>query len=61
VGQKKTTLYSLFLKRLYNYLYTIQGVFRLTFRLLMTLPAPHKAMRSIAGVGNVGEGGVGME
>jgi hypothetical protein len=26
----------------------------------MTLPAPYKAMRSIAGAGNVGEGGVGM-
>jgi hypothetical protein len=25
----------------------------------MTLPAPHKAMRSIAGAGNVGEAGVG--
>jgi hypothetical protein len=26
----------------------------------MTLPAPYKTMRSIAGAGNVDEGGVGM-
>jgi hypothetical protein len=38
----------------------VRVALRITFRLLMTFPAPHKAMRSIAGAGNVGEGGVGM-
>jgi hypothetical protein len=32
----------------------------ITFRLYLTLPAPYKAMRSIAGAGNAGEGAVGM-
>ena len=34
--------------------------FRITSRLYATLPTPYKATRRVAGVGNVGEGGVGM-
>jgi ApbE superfamily uncharacterized protein (UPF0280 family) len=33
--------------------------FRITFWLFVTLPAPYKATRRVAGAGNVGEAGVG--
>jgi hypothetical protein len=33
----------------------ISEKWRITFRLFTTLPAPYKAMRSIAGAGNVPE------